>query len=112
MNIEDIKKCVRNDQYLYSLHAEIERKADNLTFAQIDEALLNCKILEQYPDTGRGESCLVVGLAGETPIHAVCGRRGEKLVLITVYVPGPPKFTDPWTRGDTLDEEADETNSV
>jgi len=30
----------------------------------------------------------------------VCGWRGEKIVLITVYIPRPPKFIDPWTRGE------------
>jgi hypothetical protein len=104
MEIEIIKELVRKDQYLYSLHAEIERKVDELTFSQVEEALLNGKILEQYADSGRGESCLVVGLAGEIPVHAVCGWRGEKMVLITVYIPGPPKFVDPWTRGTTNDE--------
>ena len=69
MEIEEIKVLVRADQYLYSLHAEIERKAHELTFAQVEEALLSGKIVEQYPDTGRGESCLVVGFAGETPSH-------------------------------------------
>ena len=100
MNIDQIKEKVRDNQYMYSYHAEIERKADQLTFAQIETALLNSRILEQYADTGRGESCLVVGFAEEIPIHAVCGWRGEKIVLITVYVPRPPKFVDPWTRGE------------
>lgn len=104
MEIEVIKELVRGDQYLYSLHAEIERKADELTFVQVEEALLNGKILEQYPDTGRGESCLVVGFAGEKPVHIVCGWRGEKIALITVYIPTPPKFVDPWTRGTVSDE--------
>jgi hypothetical protein len=90
MNIEDIKACVRNDQYGYSMHAEIECKADELTFAQVEEALLDGQILEQYPDTGRG----------------------EKIVLITVYVPKPPKFVDPRTRGETNDEETSEENAV
>lgn len=99
MDIEDIKARVRNDQYVYTLHADIERKVDELTIAQIEEALLNGEILEQYPDTGRGESCLVVGFAGDLPIHAVCGWRGEKIALITVYIPRPPRFIDPWTRG-------------
>lgn len=84
MEIETIQELVRKDQYLYSLHAEIERKVDELTFSQVEEALLNGKILEHYADSGRGESCLVVGFAGETPIHAVCGWRGERMVLITV----------------------------
>jgi len=104
MEIEVIKECIRTDRYLYSLHAEIERKADELTFAQVEEALLNGKILEQYSDTGRGESCLVVGFAGETPIHVVCGWRGEKISLITVYIPTKPKFVDPWTRESENDE--------
>ncbi|MCB0115835.1 MAG: DUF4258 domain-containing protein [Caldilineaceae bacterium] len=65
---------------------------------------MNGEILEAYPDTGRGESCLIVGFAGDTPIHVVCGRRGDKIALITVYVPGPPKFVDPWTRGNSENE--------
>lgn len=105
MDIENIKTRIRSNQYGYSLHADIERKADELTLAQVEEALLAGTILEQYPDTGRGESCLVVGFAGDVPIHIVCGWRGEKVVIITVYVPGPPKFVDPWTRGEESDAE-------
>jgi len=100
MDIDQIKEKVRDNQYMYTYHAEIERKADKLTFAQVEVALLNSRILEQYADTGRGESCLIVGFAEETPIHAVCGWRGEKIALITVYVPRPPKFIDPWTGGE------------
>ena len=112
MDIETIVKHVRNNEYVYSLHAEIERKAEDLTLAQIEEALLSGKILEQYPDTGRGESCLVIGFTGETPVHAVCGWRGEKIVLITVYIPRPPKFADPWTRGEQSHDKDSEENSV
>ncbi len=104
MDIEDIRQCVVKGQYIYSRHAEIERKTDKLTFTQVKEALLSGEILEQYPDTGRGERCLVVGFAGETPIHIVCGWLRENIVLITVYVPQPPKFVDPWTRGGTSHE--------
>ena len=103
MDIEKIKAKVRANLYVYTLHAEMERKVDGLTYAQIEEALLNGEILEQYPDTGRGESCLVVGFAKDVPIHVVCGWRGEKVALITVYIPRPPKFIDPWTRGEKTD---------
>ena len=101
MDIHDIIERVRNDQYIYSLHADIERKADQLTFRQVEQALLNSEILELYPETGRGESCLLLGFVGDTPIHAVCGWRGDNIVLITVYIPKPPKFIDPWTRRGT-----------
>jgi hypothetical protein len=104
MDTKEIKKCVRNSQYVYSLHAEVKRKSEKLTFAQIRKALLNSEVLERYPDTGRGESCLIVGFAEKTPIHIVCGWLGEKVVLVTVYIPQPPKFVDPWTRGDSSNE--------
>jgi hypothetical protein len=40
---------------------------------------------------------------GQTPegrfVHVVCGRnRSGHLFLITVYVPGMPKWKDPYTR--------------
>ena len=44
MDIEEIKAKVRTNQYVYTHHAEIERRADELTFAQIEEALLNGEI--------------------------------------------------------------------
>jgi len=104
MDIEEIKRCVREGRYVYSQHAENRRVDYKLTFAQIEDALLDAQVLEQYPDTGRGESCLLVGFSGNIPIHAVCGWRGDKVVIITVYIPRPPQFTDPWTRGDETDE--------
>ncbi len=99
MTLEEIRARVRANRYVYSHHAEIERRAEDLTFAQIEEALLNGDIVEQYADTGRGESCLMVGFAGTVPIHAVCGWRGDKIAIVTVYIPRPPRFRDPWTRG-------------
>ncbi len=72
---------------------------DGLSFEEIEMAMLSGEILEQYPDSGRGESCLVVGFAHNVPIHVVCGWRGEKLSIITVYIPKPPKFVTPWKRG-------------
>jgi signal recognition particle GTPase len=98
VKINTIRKKIQADEYVFTLHADTERKADDLTFHEIEQAILNGEVLERYDDTGRGESCLIVGFAGETPIHVVCGWRGDKVAIITVYVPKPPKFVDPWTR--------------
>lgn len=46
MNIEEIKAKICANEYVYTHHAEIERRADKLTFAQIEEALLSGKVLE------------------------------------------------------------------
>jgi hypothetical protein len=105
MKQSEIVKKIKCGDYVYTLHAEIERKADDLTFAQIEKALLNGKVLEQYLDHGRGESCLILGFSEDIPIHVVCGWRGDKISIITVYVPKPPKFIDPWTRSKVHEKE-------
>lgn len=98
--IEWIVEKVRSSQYYFSKHGDAERQSDNLTIEEVEEALIEGRILEHYPDTGRGESCLVVGFtkAGK-PIHIICGVRGEKLSIVTVYIPTPPKFKNPFERG-------------
>ena len=76
------------------------RRVGNLTVAEVEEALLTGRILEQYEDTGRGESCLVAGFSDKgKPIHMVCGRRSDWLAIVTVYIPIPPKFKSPYERG-------------
>ena len=99
LKIEWIRERVRKSEYYFSEHGDQERQNDNLTLDEIEKALTTGRILEQYEDTGRGESCLVVGFTeGGKPVHGVCGKRGEWLVVITVYVPQPPKFKTPYER--------------
>lgn len=98
MTYDQVRKKISQGEYVYTLHADIERKADDLAFYQIEDALLNGEIIEHYPDLGLGESCLILGFSQNIPIHIVCGWHGEKIAIITVYVPTPPKFIDPWTR--------------
>lgn len=100
LEIDWIQKSVHNENYRYSRHGDQERQNDNLMLAEVSQALLNGRILEQYPDTGRGISCLVAGFTDSgIPIHIVCGCMGETLVIITVYIPTPPKFKNPFERG-------------
>lgn len=100
MDIAWITDRVSAQHYRLSRHADRERQNDALTLAEVEEALLAGRILEDYPDTGRGESCLIAGFADSgKPIHAVCGRQGDWLVIVTVYIPTPPKFITPFERG-------------
>ncbi len=100
LEIDWIQKSVHNENYRYSRHGDQERQNDNLTLVEVSQALLNGRILEQYSGTGRGKSCLVAGFTDNgIPIHIVCGCMGETLVIITVYIPTPPKFKNPFERG-------------
>ena len=100
LNIVWIQSRIIEGQYYFSRHGDQERQNDNLTVAEIEEALLSGLLLEQYEDTGRGESCLVVGFTAQgKPLHIVCGEIDNRVVIITVYIPIPPKFKNPYQRG-------------
>lgn len=97
---EWIREKIERDEYFFSKHGDAEREKDNLTIAEVEEALLSGRILEQYSDTGRGESCLIAGFSDDgKPVHIVCGSRDNQMVIITVYIPTPPKFKTPFQRG-------------
>jgi Domain of unknown function (DUF4258) len=99
VDIERIKAQVRGGNWVISAHADQEAADEGIDIAEICDAVLDGEILELYADTGRGRSCLLLGFVRGRPIHVVCGWRGEWVVIITVYVPKPPKFLDPRTRG-------------
>lgn len=99
MTREWIVETIQKRRYLVSHHADQERMNDRLPIRDIETAIVNGRILESYPDTGRGASVLIAGFADSgTPIHVVYGRRAELGVIVTVYIPGPPKFADPFVR--------------
>jgi hypothetical protein len=99
LTLKWIHEKVQKDQYLLSLHADEERRADGLDIEDLEEALLNGKILEDYPEDTRGASCLLYGTSQERPVHVVCGKnRSGWLVIITVYVPSEPKWESPTKR--------------
>ena len=99
MEIEEIKEKARRDEYEISFHAEKERCADEITISDLETAIFNGEILEDYPNDPRGPSCLVLGYVQDRPIHIVCGYTSIKWIrVITVYIPRLPKWIDERTR--------------
>ena len=92
-----IRKLVTEGKYEFSKHAERERQLDMILVNELEDALKNCEIIEDYPDDPRGASCLVLGFSGQRPTHAVCTIKvePEELLLITVY--DPSKRPNKWT---------------
>ena len=100
LEINWISEQIITDKYYFSRHADEERQNENLEISEIEEAIINGRIIENYKDTGRGESCLVAGFTESgKPMHIVCGLRGGWMVIITVYIPKPPKFKTVYERG-------------
>ena len=102
MNVGIIRRLVAEGRYVLSKHAEREREADVIPTRELEEALGNCEVIEDYPGDPRGPSCLVLGFAGQRPLHAVCSlkRDPEEVFLITVYDPSrrPEQWVDQYRR--------------
>lgn len=103
MNIAFIIKKVRDNQYDLSAHAHQERQVEQITIDEIEKTLLEGDIIEQYPNDPRGKSCLVSGKVMDQTLHLVCGIRGDKLPIVTLYRPKPPIWKDYKTRAKELE---------
>ncbi len=99
MKIEWIANQILGGDYIYSCHADQERRNDSFSVTEIEEVLTHGEIIEDYPDDPRGPSCLVCGEAGQRSVHVVCGTNSiDKLFIITIYGPRPPKWPTPRER--------------
>ena len=94
MNIDEIRKHITEGNYQVSFHAEKERYEEDISLDDIEKAILNGEILEDYPDDIRGKSCLILGYdSRKRSIHIICGYTSiQALRIITVYLPKLPKW--------------------
>ncbi len=94
MDIKIIRKKVKEEEYDLSSYAHQERQAEQITTEEIEKTLLKGSIIEKYSKNPRGESCLVAS----KKLHVVCGFRGKRLLIITVYKPKSPTWINWKTR--------------
>jgi hypothetical protein len=96
------EELVKAGKYEFSKHAERGREADTISTMELEEALTNCEVIEDYPDDRRGASFLALGFSKGRPIHAVRSIRKDpdELLLITVYDPSrsPTEWTEDYRK--------------
>lgn len=85
---------------MLSLHAAEEALAEHITRPEIEAAMLNAQVLEDYPEWWLGPSCLVYGRSkAGRDLHIVASYSGLPVTIVTVYEPRPPKWVAPTRRG-------------
>jgi len=95
MTIEEIDLLCKERSVRWTSHILERIFCRGIYIADIESALSNGEIIEQYPADYPFPSCLVMGhtKAGKA-LHIVCGSSGAELWLITAYFPNPDEWTE------------------
>ena len=94
MELEHIRKRIQKSQYRLTVHAAVRSKERGITTSDMEAAILNGEIIEEYPDDKPFPSCLIYGftLSG-LPLHVVCSLAPVS-DIITLYLPDEKKWID------------------
>ena len=88
INIDIIKELIKYEKIRWTNHVMIRLLQRNITQKDIEVALLNGEIIEEYENDYSYPSCLVYGINSNNEIlHIVCGTNKEELWIITAYYP-------------------------
>lgn len=87
--------------YIYwSRHAIVEMVRDELTRSEVEEALQQCAIIENYSVGHRPlPDCLVLTYgSNKRPLHAVVAidENKDRIFVITVYLPSEERWHHDW----------------
>lgn len=103
--LRQVRRQVQDDRVTFGPHSieEMENETPPVSVEEVEDALLDGQVLENYPDASRGPCCLIYGDTTEgRPIHVVCTTgRPDNLFIITVYEPKPPTFASPTQRSES-----------
>lgn len=95
LNINRIRELVTNKQIRWTNHVVIRLLQRNISQKDVEYALLNGEIIEEYENDYPYPSCLVYGISiNNEVIHVVCGDGKEELWIITAYYPNNNEWND------------------
>jgi len=98
-----LKRAVVEHQIKISLHAADEALSEEITRLEIESAMLNAEMLEDYPEWWLGPSCLIHGRTRSgRHLHLVVSYPDLPVTVITVYEPRPPKWITATMRGGSM----------
>ena len=92
-----IRERMEHGNYIVSFTHTEKLRERKIGAEDIEEAIRNGAIIEDYPDDPRGPSCLILGQSRSRPLHVVCARLEENQILITTaYEPDPAEWESDW----------------
>jgi len=93
LNINIIKQMIKEEKVRWTNHVIVRLFQRNISQKDIENALLNGEIIEEYEDDYPFPSCLVYGInLNNEVLHIVCGMNKTELWIITAYYPDNIKW--------------------
>jgi hypothetical protein len=91
--LKNIKEQAKNENLRLTQHGQQEIAKEDVKLSDLFEAIATSEILENYPEHQRGSCCLIYGTtkSGKN-LHIVCTTSLTTLIVITAYIPKPPKW--------------------
>ena len=95
LKVDTIKEFVRTGKIRWTNHCIVRLLQRNISQEDIENALLNGEIIEEYENDYPYPSCLVYGVnLNNKVLHVVCGANETELWVITAYYPDNIKWKD------------------
>ncbi len=94
MDIGVVQKKVRDGEYRISDHAIKRMIERDIERYEVEEAIDNGVIIEEYPDDKYSPSCLLYGQTCRRRSLHVQVSMPPKVVIITAYEPDPAEWID------------------
>ena len=95
IDIKMIKQLVKDKKIRWTNHVIIRLLQRNINQKDVENALINGEIIEEYENDYPYPSCLVFGInLNNDVLHIVCGSNDEELWIITAYYPDKKEWED------------------
>ncbi|MDI6732759.1 MAG: DUF4258 domain-containing protein [Planctomycetota bacterium] len=94
MEISEIRKAFTEKRFRYTKHGAEQRIKRRITSEEIEQAILNGEIIEDYPVDKYGPSCLIYGETTQgRPLHIQVAFY-PMISIVTVYEPSPEEWVN------------------
>ena len=91
-----IREAIRARNYVFSAHASDRAAKRAIRAAQIEAAIANGEVIEDYPDDKYGPSCMVFGYSDSRRALHIQVSYPPELKIITVYEPSIDEWEADW----------------
>ena len=89
-----IQTAVSTGNYHFSQHARRQLSARGIVVGDVEAAIAQAEVIEDYPDDKYRPSCLILGWTHEhRPLHVQCSYAEPDVVVVTQYEPDPEAWT-------------------